>query len=78
MEIRPLPEGGLLIARVFDSSPASRAGLKPGEVIVGVNGRKLHGVDPVKATTLIKGRPGTDVQLQVESRQGAASPHEDA
>ena len=58
---------GLLIGRVFDSSPASRAGLKPGELIVGVDGRSLTGLDPEKATALIKGPPGTDVQLQIES-----------
>src|SRR5450759_3025075 len=31
---------GLLIGRVFDSSPAARAGLQPGELILAVNGRK--------------------------------------
>ena len=34
---------GLLIARVFDSSPASRGGLKPGELIVGVGGAQPRG-----------------------------------
>jgi carboxyl-terminal processing protease len=58
---------GLLIARVFDSSPAARAGLKVGEVIVGVNGRKLEGVPAERATALIKGLPGTDVTLEIES-----------
>ncbi len=58
---------GLLIARVFDSSPAAHAGLKVGEVIVGVNGRKLEGLSAEAATTLIKGLPGTDVALQIEA-----------
>jgi carboxyl-terminal processing protease len=58
---------GLLIARVFDSSPASRAGLKAGETIVGVSGKRLAGLDAEAATALIKGRPGTDVALQIES-----------
>jgi carboxyl-terminal processing protease len=61
---------GLLIARVFDSSPAARAGLKAGELIVAVNGRKLAGLSADAATTLIKGLPGTDVQLGVQ--QGRA------
>jgi len=63
---------GLLIARVFDSSPAARAGLKPGELIVGVNGRKLAGLSADAATALIKGLPGTDVVLEIE---GARAPH---
>jgi carboxyl-terminal processing protease len=57
---------GLVIARVFDSSPAARAGLKAGEVIVAVNGRKLEGLSADLATSLIKGAPGTDVRLQIE------------
>ncbi len=57
---------GLLLARVFDSTPAARGGLKAGETIVAVNGRKLEGLGFEKATGLVKGLPGTDVTLQVE------------
>jgi carboxyl-terminal processing protease len=63
---------GLLIARVFDSSPAMRAGLKAGEVIVAVNGRSLVGLSADAATSLIKGPPGTEVVLGIE-RPGKAS-----
>jgi carboxyl-terminal processing protease len=56
---------GLLIARVFDSSPAARAGLQAGDLIVAVNGRKLAGMSADAATTLIKGLPGTDVRLGI-------------
>ncbi len=61
---------GLLIARVFDSSPALRAGLRAGELIVEVNGRWLAGLSAEKATALIKGQPGTDVTLGIQ-RPGA-------
>jgi carboxyl-terminal processing protease len=57
---------GLLIVRVFDSSPALRAGLKAGEEIVAVNGHKLAGLSAGTATALIKGPPGTDVTLVIE------------
>ncbi len=66
VEVDPLKQG-LLIARVFDSSPASRSGLKPGELIVGVDGHTLKGVNSNKATELIKGPPGTEVKIQVQS-----------
>lgn len=56
---------GLLIARVFDSSPAARAGLKPGDLITAVNGRSLTGLSSETATALIKGPPGTDVSIAV-------------
>lgn len=58
---------GLLIERVFDSSPAARAGLKQGDLIVAVGSRKLLGVSSDAATALIKGSPGTDVELTIES-----------
>ncbi|TML00006.1 MAG: PDZ domain-containing protein [Actinobacteria bacterium] len=58
---------GLAIARVFDSSPAARARLRAGDVIVTVNGRSLAGISENAATALIKGPPGTDVVLGIVS-----------
>ena len=65
---RPL---GLLIERVFDASPAERAGLKRGDTIVGVNGRSLKGLSEQAARGLIVGPPGTDVKLTV--KQGSST-----
>jgi carboxyl-terminal processing protease len=64
---------GLRIARVFDSSPAARAGLKPADLIVAVNGRRLGGLSADAATALIKGLPGTDVLLTVETSGSVAA-----
>ncbi len=64
---------GLLIVRVFNSSPASRAGLKVGDVIVAVNGRKLERLSAETATALIRGLPGTDVQLGIQAPPAASS-----
>ncbi len=58
---------GLRIVRVFDSSPAARAGLHSGDLIVAVNGRMLKGLSPDAAVALVKGPPGTDVTLTVEA-----------
>jgi carboxyl-terminal processing protease len=57
---------GLEIGRVFDSSPALRAGLRAGDEIVAVNGHRLLGLSAGTATALIKGPPGTDVTLEIE------------
>jgi carboxyl-terminal processing protease len=64
---------GLEVVHVFNSSPAQRAGLKPGELIVAVNSRSLHGLPADTSTSLIKGPPGTDVKLTVKPVHGA--PH---
>ena len=66
---------GLLIARVFDSSPAARAGLKVGDLIVAVNGRKLEGLATDAAIALIKGLPGTDVELAIEAPRKPHAKH---
>ncbi|MGC2375210.1 MAG: S41 family peptidase [Solirubrobacteraceae bacterium] len=71
VSIDPRPSG-LRVARVFDSTPAQRAGLKVGDVIVAVNGRSLEKLPPNTSVSLIKGRPGTDVRLTIRSSR---APH---
>jgi carboxyl-terminal processing protease len=72
VSVDPKP-AGLEVMRVFDSTPAQRAGLKVGDLIVAVNGRSLHKLRSDTAVALIKGPPGTDVRLTVKARN--ASPH---
>ena len=64
---------GLLIERVFNSSPAARAGLKAGELIVAVDGRKLERLSENAAISLIRGQPGTNVKLGVAAAAAAAA-----
>jgi carboxyl-terminal processing protease len=56
---------GLRADRVFHGSPAARAGIESGDVIVSVNGDSIEGVDSGVATTKIKGPEGTDVVVGV-------------
>src|SRR4051794_9072071 len=57
---------GLRVKQVFARSPAQRGGLRPGDLIVSVDGRSLAGTGSDKATSLIKGPAGTKVRLGVE------------
>jgi carboxyl-terminal processing protease len=56
---------GLRVLNVFEGSPARRAGIRKGDLIVAVDGRPIAGVNSEVATARIKGRPGTQVRLGV-------------
>jgi carboxyl-terminal processing protease len=60
---------GLRVARVYDDSPAARAKLTQGDVVVSANGRKLAGLSADAAVALVKGPPGTDVRLGIVRRR---------
>src|SRR5919107_2054327 len=52
---------GLRIMSVFRDTPASRAGLRAGDLIVAVGDTTLRGRSADQATALIKGPAGTEV-----------------
>ena len=61
-------DGGLLITRVFDGSPAKQAGLGPGDVIVAVDGTAIEGEALEASIARIKGKAGTDVTVTVRKK----------
>ena len=60
---------GLRITRVYDESPASRAGLKHGDLIVAVDGKSLKGVAEEAGVARVKGPAGSDVRLDGAARE---------
>ncbi|HSD79308.1 MAG TPA: PDZ domain-containing protein, partial [Solirubrobacteraceae bacterium] len=54
---------GLRVQVVYDGSPARRAGIREGDVIVAADGRSLRGRRQEASTALIKGPSGSDVRL---------------
>ena len=55
---------GIIIAQVLSGSPADRAGLKVGDIIVEVNGRKIDRVRDLQLT-IMRTKPGTKVELTI-------------
>jgi carboxyl-terminal processing protease len=54
---------GLRVQEVFAGSPAKRAGIRAGDIVLAVDGRSLRGRSSSFSTALIQGRPGTRVRL---------------
>jgi len=80
----PLPAGslGITVTRQFylrvvgvrDGSPAARAGLQTGDYIRGIDGKPTREVSTFAGTRLLRGAPGSKVQLTI-LRGNAAEPH---
>jgi carboxyl-terminal processing protease len=58
-------DGKVTIVAPFKNSPAEKAGLKPNDQILKVNGQSLEGLDLYQAVLKIRGKKGTTVHLDV-------------
>ncbi|WP_114570119.1 S41 family peptidase [Exiguobacterium flavidum] len=62
----------IVIVSPIKGSPAEKAGLKPGDIIVEVDGESMKGKKTDEAVKLIRGKKGTDVVLTIQ--RGSQSP----
>jgi carboxyl-terminal processing protease len=62
---------GYRIEDVVADSPAAAAGLKVGDTVLAVDGRKATELPLAEAREILKGAPGTRVLLQVRSGEAA-------
>ncbi len=65
--------GLLKVITPIDDTPGSRAGIKPGDIIVEINGRSTEGMNLDNAVTEMRGAPGTQVALTIK-RSGINTP----
>jgi carboxyl-terminal processing protease len=65
----------VVVVAPIPGSPAFRAGLRPGDVIVKVNGRSTEGMDTHQVAEKLKGPKGTEVHITV-TREGYDQPLE--
>jgi carboxyl-terminal processing protease len=66
------PDCRLAIVKPIDGSPAAKADLRPGDVIVKVDGTPLEGLTLDQAQSKIRGKKGTQVVLTID-RAGVAA-----
>ena len=67
--------GFIRVVAPIDDTPAARAGIRPGDLIILLDDRSTRGMDLNEAVSLMRGQPGTDVTLTI-TREGRDEPLE--
>lgn len=67
--------GALRVIAPIDDTPAARAGIKPGDVIVRIDGRAITSENANQAVDLLRGKAGTKVKLSI-LHEGASVPED--
>jgi carboxyl-terminal processing protease len=60
-----MKSGNIVIVAPMDGSPAEKAGLRPGDIILKVDGQDISGLSLTRAVTRILGPVGTQVTLTI-------------
>lgn len=61
--LRPRPDGRVVVYRVLDGSPAARAGLRAGDVLVAVGGEPVEKLAGERIVEAMQGTAGTAVRI---------------
>ena len=68
-----LDEGFVRVVAPIDDTPAIRAGIESGDLIIKIDGESVKGMSLRDAVTLMRGEPGSEIILTV-AREGVAAP----
>jgi carboxyl-terminal processing protease len=53
----------ILVTDVYKGFPADRNGIRPGDLMLSIDGNSLKGVSSEKASDMLKGEPGTEAEI---------------
>ncbi|MCI8568039.1 MAG: S41 family peptidase [Bacilli bacterium] len=65
VEIRKAEDGTIVVNYPFENGPAFKAGIKSGDIIIGIDNRDISDLTFEEASDLIKGKSGTSVKLTI-------------
>lgn len=68
-------DGSIMIVSPIKGSPAEKAGIKPNDKVLSVDGKSVQGMGSSEAVMLIRGEKGTKVKLKIQ-RAGTSKPIE--
>ena len=68
-------DGQIMVVSPIKGSPAEKAGVKPNDIILSVDGKSVEGLSSSEAVLKIRGEKGTKVDLSI-SRAGESEPIE--
>ena len=77
MSIQPMPDKNgsvhVVVLAPFEGTPAFKAGIKPGDAILAIDGKSADGLDSTAVASMLKGPKGTHVGVTM-AREGHDQP----
>jgi len=77
MSIQPQPDKNgvihVVVLTPFEGTPAFKAGIRPGDMILSIDGKSAEGMDSAAVASLLKGPKGTHVKVDM-LREGSEKP----
>ena len=68
-----MENGFVKVVSPIEDTPAARAGVKPGDLIIRLDDKAVKGMTLTEAVRVMRGKPGTDITLTIV-REGATKP----
>ncbi len=58
-----------IIAEPYDGFPAARAGLRPGDILLEIDGENAEGLSITAISEKLKGKPGTKIKIKIKREE---------
>lgn len=55
----------IMVTNVYKGFPADRSGIRPGDLMISIDGKSLKGVSSDRASSMLKGEPGTEAEIMI-------------